>query len=303
MFLSLIKRFGFFLALNFVLMMMFSGIMYFLPINPGYYGSMLILYSLFGFGGALISLFLSKYMAKWTMGVKVIDPRQPGNQTEKWLLEAVHNYARLAGLKKMPEVGIYPGQELNAFATGPSKSNSLVAVSEGLLRGMNQEEVEGVLGHEVAHIKNGDMVTMVLLQGTINTLVMFASRILANIVASNLSKNRRNFWLEFILYQVFAMVLGMLGLIVLGFFSRGREYRADQGGARLAGQNKMIKALQRLQGAYGNPAAVQAAQKQTAFSSLKISGKSGSSLAKLLSTHPPLEERIRRLQGGRSLRR
>jgi heat shock protein HtpX len=203
----------------------------------------------------------------------------------------------MAKLPKMPEVGIYEGQDLNAFATGPTKSRSLVAVSSGLLRNMTRDEVEGVLAHEIGHIKNGDMVTMVLLQGTINTLIMIAARILADIVASFLSRDgeRSSFWMRFALMNVFSIVLGFLGMMVSGTFSRHREFRADHDGARLAGSDKMIKALQKLQMAYDPNSKPE--KQEEAIAALKISGTFKlSGLKRLMSTHPPLEKRIARLK-------
>jgi heat shock protein HtpX len=201
--------------------------------------------------------------------------------------------ARKAGLSKMPEVGYYEAPEVNAFATGPSKNNSLVAVSTGLMNRMNRDQVEAVLGHEIAHVANGDMVTMTLIQGVMNTLVLFASRILASVAASAMRGDREgggSWFVEFGLYMFFQSVLGILGAIVTNSFSRWREYRADAGGARLAGKERMISALRALQ---GTEELVD--QDHKAFASLKISGNPGR-LAKLFSTHPPLEDRIARLQ-------
>jgi len=293
----MIRRIVYFLGLNFVLLMTFSVIMSFMPVPPGYYTQMIILYALFGYGGALISLMLSRKMAKWGRKMEIIDPKNPGNSQSEWLVKTVHNYARMSGIKVMPEVGVYFADELNAFATGPTKNKSLVAVSTGLLNTMTKDEVEGVLGHEIAHIKNGDMVTMVLLQGTINTLVMFAARILSDLVASKLSRDgeRGSFWVRMALYQVFAMALGVLGMVVQGAFSRKREFRADEGGARLAGPEKMVKSLMRLQSHY-DPKQKKAMNKEP-VAALQISGYfRDSSLAQLLSTHPPLDRRIAALK-------
>lgn len=292
----MIRRIVYFLGLNFVLLMTFSLIMSVLPVPPGYYTQMIILYGLFGYGGALISLMLSRKMAKWSKKITLLNANSSDAQ-EAWLVKTVYQYARMSNIKVMPEVGIYQGDELNAFATGPTKNRSLVAVSSGLLNNMTKDEVEGVLGHEIAHIKNGDMVTMVLLQGTINTLVMFASRILSDIVASKLSRDgeRGNFWVRMALYQVFAMALGVLGMVVQGTFSRHREFRADAGGARLAGPDKMVKSLQKLQSFYDPKQ--QKASRQEPIAALQISGYfRKSTLAQLLSTHPPLEKRIAALK-------
>lgn len=244
-----------------------------------------------GFGGAFISLLLSKVMAKWMMGVQIIRP-ESANSVEQNLLQTVYRLATTAGLKKMPEVGIYRSPEVNAFATGPTKNNALVAVSSGLLQRMGKEEVEGVLAHEVAHIVNGDMVTMTLLQGVVNAFVMFFARILATVVSSAISKNDDEgpSMINFLLVIAFEIAFGILGMMVVGYFSRMREFRADQGGARLAGRPKMIAALQALQGT-----TERVDTQHAALASLKISGKRGG-FAALFSTHPPLELRIRRLQ-------
>jgi len=293
----MIRRIVYFLGLNFVLLMTFSLVMSVMPVPPGYYTQMIILYALFGYGGALISLMLSRKMAKWGKKMQLIDPKNPGDTQSEWLMKTVHQYARLSGITVMPEVGVYQAEELNAFATGPTKNRSLVAVSSGLLDNMTKDEVEGVLGHEIAHIKNGDMVTMVLLQGTINTLVMFAARILSDIVSSRLSSDgeRGNFWVRMALFQVFAMILGVLGMVVQGTFSRHREFRADEGGARLAGPAKMVKSLQKLQSFY-DPKQKKAMAKEP-VAALQISGYfRQSSFAQLLSTHPPLDKRIAALK-------
>lgn len=305
---SIVRRIGSFLALNFVLMLTFYAIINLLPVQPGYYGQLVLLYGLFGFGGAFVSLLLSRWSAKRSMGVKVIDPKMPSNETEKWLLETVHNFSRQSRFKKMPEVGIYQGEELNAFATGPSKSKSLVAVSTGLLNSMTKDEVEGVLAHEIAHIKNGDMVTMVLLMGTINTLVMIVARILSDMIISAMSRDENgrggNFFMRMMLYQAIAAVLGILGTVITSSFSRRREFRADAGGARLAGREKMTNALIRLQNNIPQERDTKPSRgaEEAAIAALKISGRrssEGFSLRKLLSTHPPLQDRIRRLQTGR----
>ena len=253
-----------------------------------------------GFGGAFISLGLSRLMAKWMMGVKVIPPdtRDPALQE---LVETVHALARSAGLPKLPEVGIYESDEVNAFATGPTKSRALVAVSTGLLNRMGSREVEGVLGHEVTHIANGDMVTMTLIQGIINAFVMFLSRVLAFVISQAMrSRDDRDSgccWLQFLLVIVFQIVFSILGSIVVCWFSRQREFRADAGGARLAGRETMINALRALARLHDPEVAAAEAQHAQAFQSLKISGPRAGFL-RLLATHPPIEERIARLQQG-----
>lgn len=250
---------------------------------------------IWGMGGAFISLAISKWMAKWMMGVEVIDP-DTSDPRLRQLVETVHNLARSAGLPKMPEVGIYNSPEINAFATGPSKSSSLVAVSSGLLQNMRTPEVEGVLGHEIAHVANGDMVTMTLVQGVINAFVMFLARVLAFALTQGRDRdeNRGGGMAYFLLVMVFQIVFSILGSMVVCWFSRWREFRADAGGAQFAGRERMIAALRALKVVHEH-GADQVGEPQTAFQSLKISGKTHS-LAMLFSTHPPLEERIARLE-------
>lgn len=250
---------------------------------------------IFGFGGAFISLLISKWMAKRMMGVQVIDPRTNDPQM-RWVVESVHAYARAAGLPKMPEVGYYNSPEVNAFATGPSKSDSLVAVSAGLLQRMDKDEVEGVLAHEVAHIANGDMVTMTLIQGVINAVVLLLARLIANVAVSAISKDdeRPSPFLYMGIVFALEMLFSILGMIVVNYFSRAREYRADAGGARYAGRDKMVNALRKLQ------STTQLIEpEQEALATLKISGRRKSALNMLFATHPPLEERIRALERAR----
>ena len=258
-------------------------------INLSSYSGLILFCSIFGMGGAFISLAASKFMAKMMFGLKIIDPRTT-DPTGREIVEVVHDLARKARLSKMPDVGVYESEEVNAFATGPSKNNSLVAVSTGLLRRMKKEEVEGVLGHEVAHIANGDMVTMTLIQGIMNTLVMIVARLIASVIASQVDERAR--WgIHFAAVIVLQILLGMLGMIVVNYFSRWREYRADAGGARLAGREKMVNALQVLS---GSTELVEA--DHPSMASLKIAGGKGRMLARLFSTHPPIEERIARLK-------
>lgn len=256
-----------------------------------------------GFAGAFISLALSRLMAKWMMGVQVI-PQDVSDPVLRELVETVHELARRAGLPQMPQVGVYESPEVNAFATGPTRSRSLVAVSSGLLQNMRDREVAGVLGHEIAHIANGDMVTMTLLQGVINAFVMFLSRVLAFIISQALrSRDDRDSGgssvLNFILVMVFQMVFSILGMFVVSWYSRRREFRADAGGAQFAGRENMIDALQALQRVHDPQLAAAEARHAQGFQAFKISGAQGGLMA-LLSTHPPLEERIARLeQAGR----
>jgi heat shock protein HtpX len=249
-----------------------------------------------GMGGAFISLGISRIMAKMFMGVKVI-PADTTDPTLRQLLQTVDNLRRGANIP-MPEVGIYQSPEVNAFATGPTKSRSLVAVSTGLLQRMNRGEVEGVLGHEIAHIANGDMVTMTLIQGVVNAFAMFLARAIAYAVAQALrgrddeGEGGISFGIYFIIHIVLEILFMILGSIVVAWFSRAREFRADTGGAQLAGRDNMVGALKALQRNYEriDPNAQPAAQ------TLKISGQG--KLMHLFATHPPLDVRIQRLQGG-----
>lgn len=255
-----------------------------------------------GFGGAFISLGLSRFMAKHMMGVKVIPPEVTDPQLRE-LVQTVHALARQAGLPKLPEVGIYQSPEINAFATGPTRSRSLVAVSTGLLERMRDREVEGVLGHEIAHVANGDMVTMTLIQGVINAFVMFLSRVLAFAISQALSKRDDRSgggggMFTFLLVMVFQIVFGILGSVVVSAFSRWREFHADAGGAKLAGRENMIGALQALKRLNDPQVLAAEAQHAQGFQAFKISGAPSGFMA-LLATHPPIEERIARLQQAR----
>lgn len=259
------------------------------------YTGLLILCSIWGMGGALISLALSRITAKWFMGVKVIDPNTQ-DVAQREVLEMVYGFAQTARLPERPQVGIYDSPEVNAFATGPTKSRSLVAVSTGLLRTMNRDQIEGVVAHEVAHIANGDMVTMTLIQGIINALVMFLARILAFAVSQALrsrdSREGGGYMMQFMLVMVFQTALSLLGALVVNWFSRWREFRADAGSARYAGREKMISALRGLQRVYEQTIEDKHAP---SLNTLKISGKT-SGMMRLFASHPPLEERIARLE-------
>ena len=206
--------------------------------------ALVIFSGLFGFGGAFISLAISKWMAKRMTGAKVID--QPTNNVEKWLIETVEKQAGIVGIK-MPEVAIFPSSQMNAFATGASKNNALVAVSQGLLDNMNKGEVEAVVGHEMSHVANGDMVTLTLIQGVVNTFVIFFSRVIGHLVDRVILKNQRGYGIGYFVTTIFAqIVLSILASVVVMYFSRKREYIADTGGADLAGHENMINALKRL---------------------------------------------------------
>jgi heat shock protein HtpX len=249
-----------------------------------------------GMGGAFVSLALSRWMAKLMQGVRVIDPNTSDPELQR-LVQTVYHLARSAGLSTMPEVGIYDSPEINAFATGPSRSRALVAASSGLLGRMRQFDLEGVLGHEITHVANGDMVTMTLIQGVVNAFAMFLAWVLAIALSRGSDRDDDrggNFFMQWMLMNVFQSVFMMLGMIVVCWFSRWREFRADAGGARLAGRDHMISALKTLQAVHEGGADM-AGQQQASFQALKISGKTGGLLA-LFASHPPLEERIARLE-------
>lgn len=288
------KRIALLLATNFAVLILLGIVLSVLQsvfgIRLGQNGQLLVFAAIFGFGGAFISLLISKWVAKRTTGMQLIE--QPRNESEQWLLDTVRRQAQSAGIK-MPEVGIYDAPEINAFATGPSRNNSLVAVSTGLLRAMSRNEAEAVLGHEISHVANGDMVTMTLIQGVLNTFVIFLARVVGRAIDAMVSGNRDSSGPSFFYYIivfVLDMVFGMLAQVIAMRFSRWREFRADAGGAQLAGKEKMIGALQRLAQTYGQstlPSAIQA---------FGISGGIAHGLRGLLMSHPPLEERIQRLR-------
>ena len=253
------------------------------------FGSLLVFSAIVGFSGSFISLAISRWMAKRMMGVQVIDPDNPTNAHEARVVEKVYRLSRAAGLTHMPEVGIYYSDEVNAFATGPSKKRSLVAVSAGLLNEMDDDAIEGIIAHEVAHIVNGDMVTMTLLQGVINTFVVFLARIVA-FAASQLVRSEMAPIVHFIAIVVFQLLFSVLGSIVVFAYSRHREFHADKGGADLAGKDKMKHALESLK-AYSSRATTDT--QDTSIATMKISGKPKKSM--IFSTHPDLDERINRL--------
>ncbi|WP_233841987.1 protease HtpX [Dyella sp. 2HG41-7] len=259
------------------------------------YGGMtgLLLYAaVFGMGGAFISLAMSKWMAKMSTGARVIE--QPQSETERWLLDTVRHHAQTAGIG-MPEVAIYDAPEMNAFATGMTKNSSLVAVSTGLLLQMDREQVAAVLGHEIGHVANGDMVTLTLIQGVLNTLVILAARVVGRLVDSWISGGRDNRGGGigyFVCVMVLQLVFGLFASMIVMAFSRWREFRADAAGALLAGQGSMISALQRLQLNHGESTLPKT------MAAFGISGPLATGLQRLLMSHPPLEERIAALQRG-----
>lgn len=291
------KRIGLFILTNLAILVMLSIILnlvsWFFGVDFSQiaganqsYISLLIFAAVIGFSGSLISLAMSKTIAKNSMGVQMIDVEHPRNEVERWLVETIAKLAEIKGVT-MPEVGIYHG-EPNAFATGPSKNNSLVAVSDGLLASMNKEEVEAVLGHEMSHVANGDMVTMTLMQGVINTFVVFLSRVIGNIVDRGILRNESDAPGAgyYITSLVLDMVLGLLGSMLVAAFSRYREYRADAGAAQALGSPvPMINALARLGGQ--TPSELPGNVK-----GFGISGGMGS----LFASHPPIEARIKALR-------
>ncbi len=256
--------------------------------------SLLIFCAIFGFAGSFISLFLSKFIAKKTTGTRIIE--QPRTADEQWLVKTVEELAREAGIK-MPEVGIFPAPQSNAFATGWNKNAALVAVSEGLLKRFDRDEVRAVMAHEIGHVANGDMVTLALVQGVVNTFVMFFARIIGYTVDKLVFKNERGHGIGFYLVTIVAeIVLAILASTIVMAFSRYREFRADNAGARLAGRGAMIRALQRLK------AEVEAGVDNPMPDSMKTFGINGGfkqRLGKLFSSHPPLEDRIAALQSGK----
>jgi heat shock protein HtpX len=300
-FFQIAKRTVLFLVVNFLVMFTLGILLSLFGVQQrlgnANYASLLIVCCVVGMGGAFISLLLSRFLAKMLQGVQVVDPNTT-DRDEQWLVQTIYRLARSAGLSTMPEVGIYPSPEVNAFATGPSEAQALVAVSSGLLHTMRPAEIEGVLGHEITHIANGDMVTLTLIQGVVNTIAMFLGWVLALLLSQNSRGDGRRggggWFMQYMLQQLFYSVFMVLGSLVVAKFSRWREFRADAGGARLAGREDMLAALRRLKGIH-EQGADHAGPPSPALQALQISGKSGGFLA-LLATHPPIEERIARLE-------
>lgn len=283
------KRVALFLATNLAVMLLLSVVMAIFGIDPRTNSGLLVMAAMFGFGGSIISLLMSKWIAKKTTGAHVI--QEPRNEVERWLVQTVRRQAEAAGIG-MPEVAIYDAPEINAFATGANRNNALVAVSMGLLRSMDRDEAEAVLAHEVSHVANGDMVTMALLQGVLNTFVIVLARLVGRVVDGFLNPDREEGGGIGYYATVFVldMIFGVLASIIAMWFSRWREFRADAGAAKLAGSGKMIAALERLSMTYGTstlPKQVQA---------FGISGGVGHGLRRLFMSHPPLEERIAALR-------
>ena len=254
------------------------------------YEGLLVLAAIFGFGGAFISLAMSKWTAKMAMGVQVI--QQPSSEIERWLVTTVHNHAQRAGIG-MPEVGVFDSPEPNAFATGANRNAALVAVSTGLLRNMRRNEIEAVLGHEVAHVANGDMVTLTLIQGVLNTFVIFLARVIGGLIdgaTRGNGDNRGTGMGYFITVMLAQIVLGLFATMIVAWFSRRREFRADEGGADLAGTPSMIGALEALKRAH-SPSRL-----PESLAAFGINGQRARTLQKLFMSHPPLEERIAALE-------
>ena len=288
-------RIGLFLATNFAIMLLLSivfqifgleGILAENGVDLNL-SALLVLSGVIGFGGSIISLLMSKWLAKRSMGVRIIET--PTNQTETWLLDIVKQQSQQAGIG-MPEVGIFDSPSPNAFATGANKNKALVAVSSGLLQQMSRDEAEAVVGHEITHVSNGDMITLTLIQGVVNTFVIFFSRILGHFIDRVIFKNNRGFGIGYYVGSIVGqIVFSLLANIIVAWFSRRREFKADTGGAALAGRIKMINALRRLQ---------QADNPQPMPSEMAAFGISGAGLKELFSTHPPLEVRIQALESG-----
>lgn len=280
-----------FLATNMAVLILASIVMSLLGVNSSQMSGLLVMAAIFGFGGSLISLLLSKTMAKRATGAQVI--AEPRTEVERWLVATVQRQAQAAGIG-MPEVAVYDAPEINAFATGANRNNALVAVSTGLLHNMSRDEAEAVLGHEISHVANGDMVTMALLQGVLNTFVIVLARVVGGVIDGALSgeRNSGRGLAYFAIVMVLEVVFGLFATMIAMWFSRRREFRADSGGANLAGRAKMIAALERLSINHGQstlPAQVEA---------FGIAGGMGQGLRKLFLSHPPLPERIAALRAG-----
>ncbi|MDX2298853.1 MAG: protease HtpX [Xanthomonadaceae bacterium] len=291
----MMKRILLLVATNFAVLLLLGIVLSILQsvfgVRLGNNGTLLVFAAVFGFGGAFVSLAISKWMAKRSTGAQVIT--QPRNELEAWLLNTVRRQAEAAGIG-MPEVAIYEAPEINAFATGMRRDSSLVAVSTGLLRAMSRDEAEAVLAHEISHVANGDMVTMALLQGVLNTFVILLARIVGRAVDAWISGNRDEgpSFAYYIIVFVLDMVFGLIASVIVMAFSRWREFRADHGGATLAGRQKMIGALERLAQTYG------VSTLPNEVRAFGISGGVGSGLQRLFMSHPPLAERIAALRNG-----
>lgn len=299
---AIAKRIVLFLVVNFLVIATISlflnlfGIASYLEGRGINYSSLLIFCAVWGMGGAFIALLISKKIAIWSLGVKIIEPTTQDPRLAR-ILQSVYASAEKAGITTMPEVGIYNSPEVNAFATGPSKDNTLVALSTGLFQRLAPAEVDGVIGHEVAHIANGDMVTMTLIQGVVNAFVMFLARVIAIALTTVLDRDREEhngagYGMSYLIVFLLETVFMFFGMIVIAWFSRHREFRADKGGAELAGKAKMIGALE---GLYRTHKVQDPYAQNPAFQALKISNYA-SRLSKIFATHPSLQDRILRLK-------
>lgn len=299
------KRIGLFLLTNLAILVVLGVVLFILQSVFGIrtldetgvgldYGGLLIIAAVIGFGGSFISLAMSKFVAKRMTGARVIE--QPRGETEQWLVDTVRRFARQEGIG-MPEVAVYDAPDVNAFATGARRDNALVAVSTGLLQRMTRDEAEAVIGHEVAHISNGDMVTLTLIQGVVNTFVVFFSRIIGHFVDRVVFKTEQGHGPAYFITSIFAqIVLGILASVIVMWFSRQREYRADAGGAKLAGREKMIAALERLK------RSVDQEHLPDQLQAFGINGNRGGGVKEWFMSHPPLDDRIAALKEGRHLR-
>jgi len=293
------RRIALFIGTNLAVLLLLSIVCHLFGIDQmaaargyGSMGGLLAYAAVFGMGGAFISLAMSKMIAKWTTGARVIE--QPQNETERWLVDTVRRHAQAAGIG-MPEVAIYDAPEMNAFATGMTRNSALVAVSSGLLQQMDREQVGAVLGHEIGHVANGDMVTLTLIQGVLNTLVILAARIVGRLVDSWMSggrdDNRGGGGIGyFVVVMVLQVVFGLFASMIVAAFSRWREFRADAAGAKFAGRGAMISALQRLQANHGESTL------PNTIAAFGISGPLADGFKKLFMSHPPLDVRIAALQ-------
>ncbi|CNE97979.1 protease HtpX [Yersinia nurmii] len=291
-------RIALFLLTNLAVMLVFGLVLSLTGIQSSSVQGLMIMALLFGFGGSFVSLLLSKWMALRSVGGEVIE--QPRNETERWLLDTVRRQSQQVGIA-MPQVAIYQAPDINAFATGARRDASLVAVSTGLLQNMSRDEAEAVIAHEISHVANGDMVTMTLVQGVVNTFVIFISRLIAQVVAGFVSGDRENEgsssgnpMVYFAVSMVLELVFGILASIITMWFSRHREFHADAGSAKLVGREKMIAALQRLKTSY-EP------QEESSMMAFCINGKS-KTFSELLMSHPPLDKRIEALRTGEYLK-
>lgn len=296
----MLKRVFLFLVTNIAVMITLSvivnllGLNHYMTANGINFTALIGFCLVWGMVGSLISLMMSRKIAKISTRAKVIDPKNPGQYA--WLVEKVHFLSRRANLPKMPEVAVYPSPEINAFATGPTKSRSLVAMSEGIMNSMTEQELEGVIAHEVAHIQNGDMVTLTLLTGVVNAFSMFLSRVISFVISRNFDEDKR-YLVHFVSHIFFDIVFMILGSLVVRYFSRVREFKADLGSAKLSGGREfMISALRKLQNAKGINAEANANLQPSPVAAMKISSSGKKSFMSLFATHPDLEDRIKALE-------